>query len=222
MTDALQHLIGKICHVYMDDIIIWSQNLEEHETNVKAVLQALRTAKLYCNPDKSLLFATELSFLGHHISASGIRLDSKKMDCILNWPQPTTATNICGFLGLTRYIAAFLPALAEHTSVLTQLTTKECDRNFPPWTEMHQQAFDAIKQLVTSAECLTVIDYEDPEKKIFLTTDASERRTGAVLSFGKDWHSARPVAYDSYQLNAAEHNYPVHEKELLAIIKAAL
>ena len=73
---------------------------------------------------------------------------------------------------------------------------------------------------MTSTECLTTIDYDDPEKKIFLTTDASNRRTGAVLSFGETWESARPVAYDSYQLNAAEKNYPTHELELLAIIKA--
>ncbi len=59
-----------------------------------------------------------------------------------------------------------------------------------------------------------------PSKKIFVTTDASDRRTGAVLSFGESWDSARPVAFDSYQLNAAEKNYPTHERELLAIVKA--
>ena len=73
---------------------------------------------------------------------------------------------------------------------------------------------------MTGTECLTVIDYEDTSKKIFVTTDASDRRTGAVLSFGETWETAHPVAYDSYQLNEAEKNYPVHEKELLAIIKA--
>jgi hypothetical protein len=65
-----------------------------------------------------------------------------------------------------------------------------------------------------------VINYDDTTKKIFVTTDASDRRTGAVLSFGETWENARPVAYDSYQLNDAERNYPVHEKELLAIVKA--
>lgn len=118
------------------------------------------------------------------------------------------------------YIAAFLPALAEHTSHLTPLTTKEADKEFPPWTEAHQRAFQSIKDLVTGSDCLTVIDYSDSTKKIFLTTDASDRRTGAVLSFGETWETARPVAFDSYQLNSAERNYPVHEKELLAIIKA--
>ena len=220
MTDALRELIGKICHVYLDDIIIWSQTVEEHEANVDKVLEALRRANLYCNGAKTTLFATEISFLGHKISAAGIQADPHKIDRILDWPQPTTATNVRGFLGLTHYIATFLPALAEHTSILTPLTTKECDREFPIWTSEHQKAFDAIKALVTGTECLTVIDYEDTTKKIFVTTDASDRRTGAVLSFGETWETARPVAYDSYQLNNAEKNYPVHEKELLAIVKA--
>ena len=125
-----------------------------------------------------------------------------------------------GFLGLTRYLATFLPALAKHTSVLTPLTTAGCNKEFPEWTAEHQHAFDFIKRLVTSADCLTVIDYTDNTKKICFTTDASNRRTGTVLSFGETWETARPVAYDSYQLNAAERNYPTHEKELLAIIKA--
>jgi len=220
MTDALRHLIGKICHVYLDDIIIWSQTVEEHKKNVAKVLDALRAAKLYCNVEKSVLFATEITFLGHVISHSGIMADPKKTDKVRNWPTPTTATNVRGFLGITRYLSAFLPALAEHTSILSPLTNTECDKNFPSWTSAHQDAFDSIKKLVTSTECLTTIDYDDPKKKIFLTTDASNRRTGAVLSFGESWETARPVAYDSYQLNSAERNYPTHEQELLAIIKA--
>ncbi len=220
MTDALRDLIGTICHVYLDDIIIWSDTVEEHQQNVARVLDALRRANLYCNPAKSKLFTTEIAFLGHVISGSGITPDPKKIDRIVNWPTPTTATNVRGFLGLTRYIAAFLPALAEFTSVLTPLTHKDYDKHFPPWLPAHQAAFDEIKRLVTSAECLTVIRYDEPEHQIYVTTDASDRRTGAVLSFGTTWETARPVAFDSYQLNTAEKNYPVHERELLAIVKA--
>ena len=88
MTDALRHLIGKICHVYLDNIIIWSQTVEEHEQNVTKVLEALRVAKLFCNEKKSILFATEVFFLGHVISGSGISADPRKTDWIINWPQP--------------------------------------------------------------------------------------------------------------------------------------
>jgi RNase H-like domain found in reverse transcriptase len=218
MTDVLRELISKVCHVYLNDIIIWSQTLEEHEQSCTTVLEALRKASIYCNQVKCNLFATELCFLSH-ISGTSIKPDPCKTDHIASWPQPMTATNVRGFLGLTRYIATFLPALAEYTSVLTPLTTKECNQEFPPWTTEHQAAFKHIEVLVLSADCLTIINYEDMASNIYVTTDASNHRTSAMLSFGTTWETAQPVAYDSYQLNDAEKNYPVHKKELLAIIK---
>jgi Reverse transcriptase (RNA-dependent DNA polymerase) len=75
MTDALRELIGKICHVYLHNIIIWSQTMEEHEQNCTAILEALQKASIYCNQAKSNLFATELCFLGHIISGAGIKPD---------------------------------------------------------------------------------------------------------------------------------------------------
>jgi hypothetical protein len=124
-------------------------------------------------------------------------------------------------LGLVRYVAAFLPRLADHTTILTPLTTKEAQKHFPLWTDDHKFAFDAIKALVVSTECLTVIDHQNPgDNKIFVTCDTSDWRTGAVLSFGRTWETARPVAYNSMQLKAAEKNYPIHKKELLAIVRA--
>lgn len=74
---------------------------------------------------------------------------------------------------------------------------------------------------MVSADCLMVIDHGNPgDNKIFVTCDASDWCTGAVLSFGPTWETAHPVAYDSMQLKAAEKNYPIHEKELLAIVHA--
>jgi hypothetical protein len=87
--------------------------------------------------------------------------------------------------------------------------------------DKHQHTFKAIKALVTSTKCLTVIDHEFlDDNKIFVTCDASDWHTGAVLSFGPTWETAHPVTYDSMQLKGAEKNYPIHEKELLAIIQA--
>ena len=80
MIDALRPLLGRICYVYLDDIIIWSVSIEEHERNVKAVLEALRADKLYCNETKSQLFATEVSFLGHVIGQQGIKPDPQKTE----------------------------------------------------------------------------------------------------------------------------------------------
>ena len=96
------------------------------------LLEALRAAKLYVNPDKTHLFCTEIDLLGHHISVRGIEADTKKVDKILNWPIPKSPSEVRGFLGLVRYIAAFLPTLADHTGVLTELTTKNSEKNFPP------------------------------------------------------------------------------------------
>lgn len=82
-------------------------------------------------------------------------------------------------------------------------------------------AFNAIKNLVISADCPTVIDHTNPGiNKIFVTCDASDWWTGACLSFGETRETAQPIAYDSMQLHAAEQNYPIHEKELLAIVRA--
>jgi hypothetical protein len=101
------------------------------------------------------------------------------------------------------------------------LTTKEACKNFPTWTDLHQTAFKAIKTLVVSHKCFTVIDHHKmSENKVFITCDASDWRTGATLSFGPMWELARLVAFNSMQLKGPEKNYPVHEKELLAIIHA--
>jgi hypothetical protein len=181
----------------------------------------LEKARLYCNPKKCKFFHDEIDFLGHHISVRGIEANSSKVDRIIQWPVPKSSTDVRAFLGLIRYIAIFLPRLADHTTVLTPLTTKECCKTFPDWTAEHEQAFNTIKGLVLSADCLTTIDHTDPgDNKIFVTCDASDWRTGATLSFGPTWESSRPVAFDSMQLKGAEKNYPVHEKELLAIIRA--
>jgi hypothetical protein len=195
--------------------------VEEHEKHIRLILHALARAKLYCNPRKCEFFVTELNFLGHHILSRGVEADGSKVDKILQWPVPKSATGVRSFLGLVRYIAVYLPKLAEWTRVLTPLTTKEAKKSFPEWQADHQEAFDQIKRTVVSQECLTVINHDDMgDNKIFVTCDASDWRTGATLSFGSTWESAHPVAFDSMQLKGAEKNYPVHEKELLAVIRA--
>jgi hypothetical protein len=184
-------------------------------------MKALDAVNLHLNPAKCAFYLLEVDFLGHHISARGIEPNSSKVEKILNWPVPKNATDVCAFLGLVRYVATFLPKLADHTTVLTPLTTKDAQNNFPLWTAAHQYSLDSIKALVVSSDCLTVIDHEHPgDNKIIVTCDASDWCTGAVLSFGPTWEMAWPVAYDSMQLKAAEKNYPIHEKELLAVVRA--
>ena len=221
MNQALRKYISKICHVYLDDIIIWSTSVDEHKRNVRTVLCALREASLYCSMKKSQLFTTELDFLGHHISHCGIEPNARKVEKIQNWPVPTNTRDVCKFLGLVQYLVAFLPRLTKYRTVLTPLTTKEAQKEWPGWSKDHQAAFQRIKDIVLGAECLTTIDHDNMDgRKIFVTCDASDRRTGACLSFGETWETAWPVAWDSVQLLAAERNYPTHEKEMLAIVQA--
>lgn len=196
---ALLAHIGKICHVYLDDVIIWSNSLEEHHRNVRTVLQALKDARLYMNGKKTQLYCTEVDFLGHHISVNGIEADEKKVDKIISWPRPKSSTDVRAFLGLVRYIGAFLPDLATHTDVLNELTNKDADRAFPHWTDRYQQAFEAIKSIVISRECLTTIDHTDKMKTIFVTTDASDRRSGAVISFNLGNSSPRGLRFNDLQ-----------------------
>jgi RNase H-like domain found in reverse transcriptase len=184
-------------------------------------MATLQHARLYYNPDKCKFFQREVNLLGHHISECGIQPNSSKIDRILKWPEPKSSTDVCTFLGLVRYISAFLPKLADYTCILTPLTTKECHKVFPLWTASHQMAFDAVKALVVGADCLTTIDHENPgDNKIFVTCDSSDWCSGATLSFGVTWETAQPITFNSMQLKDAEKNYPVHEKELLVIIHA--
>lgn len=217
---ALRAYIGKFCHIYLDDIIIWSNSVEEHGEHVRLILEALRKEKLFCNAKKCEFFKYSLIFLGHRISVNGIEADNSKVERIKDWPTPQTPSDVRAFLGLVRYLAVFLPKLADHTRILDPLTGVK-PNDWPGWSDDHEIAFQSIKSLVLSAECLTVIDHMNPgDNKIFVTTDASDWRTGAILSWGPSWETARPVAYDSMQFKGAQLRYPVHEKELLAIIRA--
>jgi hypothetical protein len=221
MTTALKDHIRRICHVFIDDCIGWSNSIAAHAIVVRKLLEACRANGLFLNPKKSIIVSSSVEFLGHRIDRDGIHADESKIDKIVNWPIPRLVKDVRAFLGLARYLSAFLPSLASHTSVLDPLTSSEFKSCFPPWTPGHQKAFDAIKKLVVSADCLTFIDHKNPgDNKIFVTTDASNVATGAVLSYGPSWELARPVAFDSKALTPAEKRYPVHDKEMLAIVRA--
>ena len=221
ITKALGHLIGKMCHIYLDNIIIWSNSIDKHKQNIAKVLQALSDAHLYCNPKETYLFHQEINFLGHNISACRIEADSSETDCVLNWPTAKSVTQVWQFLGLVQYIAIFLPKIADHTVILNELTHKDCEEKFPTWLDKHQKAFDTIKQIVISWECLTTIYLDKmPQYKIFVSTDTSDVCSGVVLFFRETWESAKLVAFNSMTFKGAELNYPVHKKELLAIICA--
>ena len=102
-----------------------------------------------------------------------------------------------------------------------KLMLKECNKDFPGWEQRHQVAFDYVKKVIVGRECLTMIDFTLMLKwKIFVTTNVSDYQSGAMLLFGESWETACPVMFNSMIFKGAKLNYPVHEKEMLAIIYA--
>ncbi|SCV72358.1 BQ2448_3895 [Microbotryum intermedium] len=219
VNEALSNLIGKSCFVYLDDITIFSNTIEDHQTHVREVLEALRRADLYCSPKKTKLFTTSCDFLGHVISRNGIAADQSKVDRIVEWPRPRTVTELRGFLGLVQYLRKFINGLTQHTKPLLDLTSKNANVRLM-WGVEQEQHFNAIKAIVTSLPCLKPIDHTELADPLWVMTDASNVGIGAVLLQGQDWRKAHPVAYWSRQYISAEANYPTHEQELLAVVGA--
>ncbi|GAA5918691.1 hypothetical protein JCM1841_006242 [Sporobolomyces salmonicolor] len=219
VNEALRHLVGVCCQAFVDDIIIYSNSMAEHEENCRAVLSALRAAGLYCSKKKTDLFTLRTVFLGHVISRDGIEADPSKTDKIKNWPRPKTVSHVRGFLGLVQYLRKFIPRLVEHTAVLTPLTRKGLTNVEDLWTDKEERAFLAIKRIVSSLPVLKAVD-QDSKEPIWLMTDASKVGIGAVLLQGEDWKTALPCGFYSRQYIPAEKNYLTHKQELLAVVAA--
>lgn len=219
INEALRHLIGVCCQAFVDDVIIYSDTIEEHEGNVRAVLEALRQAGLYASRKKTQLFTLRAEFLGHVISREGLSADTSKVDKIRNWPRPRTVAQVRGFLGLVQYLRKFIPQLAEQTAVLTPLTKKGITDIPRLWSDKEERAFELIKKTVSSLPVLRPLD-QDSEEPIWLMTDASNVGLGAVLLQGPDWKQAHPCGFWSRQYIPAERNYPTHEQELLGVVSA--
>ncbi|SGY16095.1 BQ5605_C012g06756 [Microbotryum silenes-dioicae] len=231
VNEALSSLIGKSCFAYLDNITIFLDTMEDHQTHIKEVLEALRRADLYCSPKKTELFRTSCDFLGHVILRNGIAADQSKVEQIVGWlrlesnlvpfrwPRPRTVTELRGFLGLVQYLRKFINGLAQHTKPLADLMSKNANVRLM-WGAEQERHFNAIKAIVTSLSCLKPIDHTDSADPLWVMTDASNVGIGAVLLQGQDWRKAHPVAYWSCQYISAEVNYPTHEQELLAVVDA--
>lgn len=206
----LAGLLGKVCHVYLDDIIVYSSSFEDHLNDLRNVFQRVRAAGLKLKPSKCQFLRPEVRYLGHIVSAEGVRPDPSKIQCVQEFPEPRTKTEVRQFLGLLSYYRRHIPQFAEQARPLTQLTTK---KPFS-WGEEEQAAFSAMKRKLTEAPLLKFPDFSRP---FTLATDASKVAVGAVLSQEFDGKE-HPVAYASRQLNPAEQKYGATEQECLAVV----
>nr|QHA33695.1 polyprotein [Chibugado virus] len=218
IDDVLRDYIGKICYVYIDDVIIFGKTLEEALHNLDLVLKALNKANLKIQLDKSEFLHHEIEFLGYVISREGINPNFKKVEAVTNYPQPKTIKELRSFLGMTGYYRRFVRDFAKIAKPLTNLLRGETVTSNKKINldDKENRCFEKLKQVLASSD---VLIYPDFSKPFVLTTDASDFAIGAVLSqgeIGKD----RPIHFASRTLSQSEEKYSVPEKEMLAIFWA--
>ncbi|GFQ86315.1 retrovirus-related Pol polyprotein from transposon 17.6 [Trichonephila clavata] len=213
METVLNGLTPEACLVYLDDIIIVGKSFEEHLSNLRRVFEKLKEAKLKLNPSKCNLFRHEVNYLGHIISADGVRTDPQKVSAVKDWRRPKNVHELRSFLGLCTYYRRFVKGFSSIARPLHRLT--ENKQKFL-WTDECEEAFNSLKAALTSSPILV---YPDPEKQFILDTDASHESVGAVLSQEINGQE-HVIAYWSKCLSKPERNYCVTRKELLAIVKA--
>ena len=199
----------KVCMVYIDDIIVFSENFDKHIQDLQAVFDRLSNNYLVLRPDKCSFCCDKMTFLGHEISNEGIKADPTKIEVIKNAVPPINVNEVRQFLGLASYYRHFIKKFAKISSPLSMLTG-----NSPfIWGNEQQKAFEDLKNKLISAPILAYPRFDLPFE---LHTDASLTAIGGVLSQIIDGHE-RVIHYGSRSLNPAEQNYDTTERECLAI-----
>ena len=211
MERVLAGLQWEICLVYLDDIMVFAQNFEEHMSRLSLVLDRVRQAGLKISPKKCDLFKKEVAFLGHIVGNEGISTDPKKIEAVSEWPRPKNATEVRSFLGLCSYYRKFVKGFADIAKSLHKLTGNDSEFH---WTEDCEKAFTNLKERLTTAP---ILGFPLDETPFILDTDASGLAIGSVLSQLVEGQE-RVVAYYSRTLSDPERNYCVTQRELLAVV----
>jgi len=209
MNRIFHPFLDQFVVVFIDDILIYSKTLEEHEEHLRIVLQILREKKLYAKLSKSEFWLEKVKFLGHVISNKGVLVDPTKAEAVLQWEPPKTVTEIHSFLGLAGYYKRFIGGFSKIALPLTQLSKK--GQAFV-WTEKCENSFQELKKRLTTSPVLALLD---PTGHFVIFCDASKMGLGCVLM-----QDRRIVAYSSRQLRTHEKNYPTHDLELVVIVFA--
>ncbi|KAJ3557675.1 hypothetical protein NPX13_g9881 [Xylaria arbuscula] len=213
INKALFPYLDEFCTAYVDDILIFSEDPLEHWDHVRKVLQKLREAGLQADIKKSEFAVTSTKFLGYIVSTNGISVDRAKIAAVKDWEEPKTVKELQSFLGFCNFYRQFIDGFSRIAKPLHRLTAALRYT----WTREQQEAFNSLKVALCSAPVLLHFCETAVSK---LETDASDGVISAALSQRDDQGNWHPVAYLSRTMNAAECNYPIHDKELLAIIYA--
>lgn len=212
MDNILRGYINKFCLVYLDDILIFSSSLQEHALHCKLVFQRLKEFNMKIQLDKSEFFRKEVGYLGHIITADGVKPNPAKIEAITKFEIPKTPKDIKSFLGLLGYYRRFIHNMADLTKPLTSKLKK--NQKIDIHDEEYRNCFEKCKKILCNDPILA---YPDFNEEFILTTDASNVGVGAVLS-QKINDVERPVCYASRTLNETEQKLSTTEKECLAIM----
>jgi len=193
--------------VMYDDVLIYGATIEQHNSRLKKALERARKFGVKLNKSKCKFKLSEVTYIGHVISAQGIKVDQDKVVDLLNMPAPKDKKGIQRLLGSLNFFARYIPNMSTITHPLRELLGK----NVPfHWTKTHDQALEEIKKILANAP---VLGYYNVNKPIILEADASSHGLGAVIL-----QDGRPIAYGSRSLTSTQMNYAQIEKELLAIV----
>uniref|UniRef100_A0A8C6MDP3 Gypsy retrotransposon integrase-like protein 1 n=1 Tax=Nothobranchius furzeri TaxID=105023 RepID=A0A8C6MDP3_NOTFU len=212
VNSVLGDFINKFVSVYLDDILIFSKDLAEHQVHVRAVLQRLLENRLYVKAEKCEFHVPSVKFLGFVLESGQLRTDPDKVKAVLEWPTPTTRKHLQRFLGFANFYRRFICNYSQTAAPLNDLTSVK--RPFA-WTPEADKAFNELKHKFSHAPILT---RPDPTKQFTLEVDASDTGVGAILSqVSATDHRLHPCAFFSRRLSPAERNYDVGDRELLAV-----
>ena len=199
---------------FVDDIVVYSQNMQDHQSHVKTVIDKLTKVNLLLNPDKCHFAQKSIYLLGFSISEKGRSLDERKLKNIEMWPTPQTGKDLQRFLGVVNYFRDHIPMMSHITDPLNQLRNQENIKK--KWTPKHEQSFITIKKLLQKHLTLS---YPNFQEQFHVATDASNVGIGAVL-FQKIQDKIHYIGFMARSLSKSERNYSTTKRELLAIIFA--
>ena len=209
----MDQIFGELpfCAIYVDDILIYSKSEEQHQHHLRTVLQLLQDNGLVARPDKCIFGVSKVEFLGHEITASGVRPLPSKVAAIRDFPTPTTIRALQEFTGMVNYYHRFLPGIANKMAPIYEALTG--NPKTLPWDDTLQRAFDDTKQALTDA---TTLSFPRPGAHLTLSTDASNVAVGAVIEQTVNG-TTKPLGFFSRKLRPAERNYSTFDRELLAV-----
>jgi RNase H-like domain found in reverse transcriptase/Reverse transcriptase (RNA-dependent DNA polymerase)/Integrase zinc binding domain/Chromo (CHRromatin Organisation MOdifier) domain len=212
MSETLKEYLNEFVVVYFDDIIIFAKTMTEHWGHVRKVLEKLRKAKINLKIKKCEFAVQEVEYLGHVVNGDHTKMQKSKIEAILNWPTPTTLKNIEEFRGLAGYYRQYIEKFSDKARPLNEALRKTEFK----WGEEEEKAFQELKNSYRGNKILILFN---PEKQIFVHTDASDYALGAEISQLDEQGRRRPVLFYSRKLLPAEVNYSTPDKEMLAIVQ---